>query len=82
MQIAAFRNEPEIVGAADEPVGRHDSLRQQITHLRPTHSAVDPSNFTRVVDNLLPNTCYFEPLSFTSAGIKSEHSGEAVRTVN
>lgn len=41
-----------------------------------------PGTTTYVVGNLVPGTYYFAATSFNSAGVESEFSGEAVRTVD
>ena len=42
----------------------------------------NPGTTTYLVENLVPNTYYFAATSLNSAGVESEYSGEAVRTVN
>ena len=41
-----------------------------------------PGTTTYVVENLTPDTYFFAATSVNSAGIESDYSGEAVRTVN
>lgn len=44
---------------------------------------IDNSGMTTyVIDNLVPDTYFFAATSFNTSGVESEHSGEAVRTVN